>query len=250
MNSPIQLHKFPDTQSWQQAVVTAIVSALRSDDRQQSHSVLFSGGQSPRVWLPDLAKEKLPWHRIAISLVDDRCVPADHPDSNARLMRECLLIHEAQASPFYPIIDESLALPIQDNAQAALHDARWMELMQKIVQAGNRRIDALTKPFSLMVLGMGDDGHIASLFPNAPGLAEALTTSDWVSPIYPSHAPYPRLSLSAYALQHAARFILPIQGERKYQVLKNAFSEGLIEDFPVRLILHQSITPVDIFWVP
>ena len=108
------------------------------------------------------------------------------------------------------------------------------------------------RPFDAVVLGMGDDGHTASLFPGSPNLASALNQGAvagcvgmW-SPV----APQPRLSLNLTALLDSRRVVVLITGESKWNTLAAANQDGPAHDMPIRAVLRQSRTPVDVMWSP
>jgi 6-phosphogluconolactonase len=103
-----------------------------------------------------------------------------------------------------------------------------------------------------MILGMGDDGHTASLFPGSPNLARALNQAAvagcvgmW-SPV----APQPRLSLNLTALLDSRRVVVLIAGESKWNTLTAAQRDGSVNDMPIRALLRQSRTPVEVMWSP
>jgi 6-phosphogluconolactonase len=108
----------------------------------------------------------------------------------------------------------------------------------------------LSLPFDIIVLGMGDDGHTASLFPQAPGLAEALDTGRdaLCAAVRPQTAPHPRMSLTLRALQTARWLVLPLQGEAKLNTYKKALENGPIELMPVRSVLRQTKAPIEV-WI-
>jgi 6-phosphogluconolactonase len=108
------------------------------------------------------------------------------------------------------------------------------------------------RPFDAVVLGMGDDGHTASLFPRSPNLPSALNRSAVAGCVgmWAPVAPQPRLSLNLSALLGSRRIVLLISGEEKWRTYSAARGDGPVEDMPVRAVLRQSDTPVDVMWSP
>jgi 6-phosphogluconolactonase len=110
----------------------------------------------------------------------------------------------------------------------------------------------VTRPFAAVVLGMGEDGHIASLFPGSPDIAAELdpaTAPGCVATIAPS-SPHERLSLNVAALLETRRIALLITGNAKWQVYQRALEPGPAAELPVRAILKQQRVPLTVYWAP
>jgi 6-phosphogluconolactonase len=110
----------------------------------------------------------------------------------------------------------------------------------------------MPKPFDAVVLGMGDDGHTASLFPCSAQIAGALdlTVPAGVLAVHPVSAPYARLSLNRSALLMARRIFIQITGASKWAVYQRALQPGPVAELPVRAVLHQQSVPVEVHWCP
>jgi 6-phosphogluconolactonase len=182
-------------------------------------SLVGTGGSSPGPVYDRLSRADLDWAHVAVTLSDERHVDANSPNSNARLVRERLLVDRAAAAQF---------LPLTDYAEGVLR-----KLM----------------PFDAVMLGMGPDGHIASLIPGSPVLSqgmdpdgEALTAE---SPQGFGAPPVARITLTLSALLQSRAIFLLIAGEAKRQVVEQAQGGA---DYPVRAILNQDRVPVRIFW--
>ena len=129
-----------------------VAGRLRSALAEQGQALLVvSGGRSPVAFLEALSEEPLDWSRITLSLADERWVPESHADSNAGLVRRHLLRGEAAKARFIGLYQPAASL--EEAAELADHHLHELPL-----------------PIDVLVLGMGDDGHTASLFPNSPGL--------------------------------------------------------------------------------
>ncbi|HEY7978808.1 MAG TPA: 6-phosphogluconolactonase, partial [Rhizomicrobium sp.] len=118
----------------------------------------------------------------------------------------------------------------------------------------NAAIAAMHRPFDIVGLGMGADGHIASLIPEAAGLARALDRNDpaLVRAINPPDvaAMGERMTLTLRAILNAHWIVLLIRGDEKLQAYKHALDGADVLAAPVRAVLHQSAVPVSVFWSP
>ncbi len=189
-----------------------------------------SGGLTPQRYFHALSLRELDWSRVSIALVDERRVPDDHPRSNARLARATLLKNFAAAASFVPLADQRLT-PEQELASA------------------RARIAALPLPADVVALGMGEDGHTASWFPGASGLAEAMDPAAraLVAPITAPGAPEPRLTLTGRVVLRARHVALHIEGPNKIAALARALEQGPAEQMPIRAVINQAGDRLTIF---
>ncbi|RCV91734.1 6-phosphogluconolactonase [Billgrantia montanilacus] len=207
----------------------AATAALEQDLARQERALLvLSGGSTPVPFFQALASRELPWSRIDVTLADERWVPESAEASNARLVREHLLVGPAAAANFISLVtgDET---PEQGAAEVA------------------RRIEALSWPASLVVLGMGGDGHTASLFPDSRELELALSTADPVVAVRSPSQPQARITLSADRLHQARRHVLHITGGDKRSVLARAMAGDDLRELPIRAFLS---CPLAVYWAP
>lgn len=231
MHSPAE-KTFADAETLTRALAEEISGRLHAAVTARGAALLaVSGGRSPLQLFQALAQAKLPWHAITVTLVDERWVPASDEASNERLVREHLMVGPAAAAHFVPL-KNSAATP--EEGAAACHAA----------------LAHLSLPFDVVLLGMGEDGHTASLFPHTHGLAEALDTDREAlcAALRPSTAPHPRMSLTLRALQTSRWLVLPLQGEAKMRTYRKALAPGPVEEMPVRAILRQRVTPFEL-WI-
>jgi 6-phosphogluconolactonase len=223
-----------DEQEWLRAALDDLVGALqRSVEVRGSARLLLSGGSTPAPVYRALANAALPWQKIAVGLVDERWLPAGDPASNARLVRESLLEAGAEQARFEPML-----LP----PEHSLHDS---------VRAAN----AGAVDDAVVVLGMGDDGHTASLFPHTPDLPAALASSaDYVAfdaSAAPVAQPWPtRISLTPAGLERSGSRLLLLRGERKRGVLLRALDGDDVLAMPVRAAFALAGAPLRIHWCP
>ena len=190
-------------------------------------SLVLSGGRTPRHILPLLARRQVPWQHVHVTLTDERWVAPDHPDSNEKLVRDTLLAGDASAARF-----------------VAMKSAE--ESPGQAVFGCAARLAGVPRPFDAVLLGMGEDGHVASLFPHCPALAAG------DGPCVATESPlavHPRMSLTASTLLDARKVFLVLVGAAKAAVYDRARGPGPAADLPLRLILHQDRTPVDVYLV-
>lgn len=227
---------FPDGDSLAQALADDVASQLRASIEARGQALIaVSGGNSPKPFFSRLAQKALPWDRVTVAQVDERWVPVTHPHSNARLIGEHLLQGPAASARFVPM----------------KNDADSPQVGQPACEAALR---SLPLPFDFVLLGMGDDGHTASLFPHAPELAAGLRAQGpmciaTAAPA-PPQAPYARMSLTLAGLSAARRWVLLLQGHGKLDVLRKAQQAGPVEEFPIRALLRHTSPALEVWSSP
>ncbi|MGE0098689.1 MAG: 6-phosphogluconolactonase [Hydrogenophaga sp.] len=230
----LQVHPAGSAAEQAQQLARHIARRLREAITVRGHAVLaVSGGKSPVAMFEQLREQVLDWARVTVLLVDERCVAHDHPESNTALVRTHLLKGAAAAATFVPFFD---ALP------TSLSDAA----LNTLVETANHRLAAHPWPMDLVVLGMGEDGHTASLFPGAPRLAQALRGSGPLTWLRPLAAPHARLTLTLPALLATRELALSITGAGKLATYQQA-RLGADESLPVSLVLNQYQTPISVW---
>ncbi|MEQ1582277.1 MAG: 6-phosphogluconolactonase [Steroidobacteraceae bacterium] len=234
MHRFVKEHRFPNALALEHALVGEIrVDLQEAIDARGTASLVVSGGRTPVNLFRLLGAEPIDWSRVWVTLADERWVDTADGSSNERLIRESLLAGAAAKARFIGL----------KNASAAVEQG---------LEWSWRALTRIVRPLDVVLLGMGDDGHTASLFPTSPGLAAALDTSAapaCVAMRAPA-APHERMSLNLSALLDARRLVLHIVGAEKWQVYLKAREPGPVTEFPVRGILHQQQVPVDVFWSP
>lgn len=180
-------------------------------DRQERASLMVSGGSTPATCLQILSKVNLPWSRVDITLTDEREVPSNHPDSNEKMVREKLLIANAGAGNFVRLEGEN-----------------------------TRRLH----PFACTLVGMGDDGHFASLFPDAPQLTKGLHSQAETIRVTTPSSPYERVSATLATIRESDLIILLIFGDTKRQIAEAPTG------YPIDHLLSGEVSKVTTIWAP
>ena len=196
-------------------MATAIDRALSERDRAQ---IALAGGQTPAPAYRRLGQEHLPWDRVDVLLGDERWVPPDHPESNALMLRQTLLAE--------PPGSRACFHPVPTDADSPSDSALAYAALLSQLCSGEPPV------FDLMLLGLGDDGHTASLFPGtaAPLVRDASVTIGEGKGL-------PRVTLTAPVLSAARQVILLVSGAGKRQALARLLDpEEPVERTPARLV--------------
>ena len=227
-------HRFPD----RPALAAALAGEIKVDLEEAiaargAASLVLSGGKTPTRLFKQLRDEKLDWTRTWATLADERWVETTSEDSNERLVRENLLVGPAAAAHF---------VGLKNPAPTPEAGADW----------ATRALTRVPHPFDVVVLGMGEDGHTASLFPGSMALARGLDPAAPPACIAVNAlvAPHARVSLNLAALLDSRRIVLHIEGDTKWGVYHRARTPGTPAELPVRAILQQKEVPVDVYWSP
>jgi 6-phosphogluconolactonase len=226
------IERFVDQAAMADAASQAIVHALSQAIAERGRALFVAtGGRTPGPVYDRLAAAPVDWSKVVVTLTDERWVGSGDPESNEGLVRDRLLQGPAAKARFVPLKGDA------PTPQAAALEA-------------SNRLAELGAPDAVL-LGMGEDGHFASLFPHNPALTEGL------APFAPpciaapkgerSPPPQARLSLSARWLAAARCTILLITGAEKLRVIEQAQAGTDAQEFPVRAILQQA-PHVRILW--
>lgn len=199
-----------------EAVVNAIIelSAFSIKDHGEFH-IALSGGSTPKSIYKLMASEefrsKLPWDKTHIYFGDERCVAEDHPDSNYLMARQAMLNH-------VPIAQDHVH-PIRIDTQDLSASAQLYEQELRTHLPSSNAV----AEFDLVLLGIGDDGHTASLFPDTAILNQM---DKWVDAVYVEKFAAWRISIT-YPVINAAKHVFVIAaGEGKSGILKEVLAGG------------------------
>lgn len=215
---------------------SSILTAATAEGKPAS--MLVSGGSTPAPLYRQLSQQPLAWQQITVALVDERWVDSNHSGSNQAFISNTLLQEQAAAANFVA-----------------------MKTTDKTAQLGKagceKNYKNLPRPFDLTILGMGPDGHTASLFPDAEGIEAALDINhqELIAAIMakPSEVTgelIERISLSLYGLLQSRQLHLLITGEEKLEVYKEALASDNFNLTPISAVLSQTAVPVHVYWAP
>lgn len=230
-----QWHTFDHADALAQRLADHVANLLSTAINRQARATLaVSGGRTPIPFFAALSNQPLSWDKVWVTLVDERMVSTEHSDSNANLVHRYLLQGRAAAAHFIPLV-------------------KYGSDPQSELNVAEQRLTQLAWPLDIVILGMGEDGHTASLFPDAIELQRGLTAPAYqrclmVQP--PPTASHARISFTAPALLDCRQLIIHLTGASKHQLLLKACEPGSINALPIRLALHQTQVPCHVFWSP
>jgi len=192
-------------------------------------AVALSGGTTPRLLYTLLGsapyRNTIDWPRVHLFWADERCVPADHPASNYGLVCDTLL--------------ESIPLPGSNvhNVQGEADPEEAARAYEQIIKAfyGTATIPS----FDLIILGVGVDGHTASLFPGSVSILEAARMA---IPVYLEDPQVNRVTLTMTVINHASHVLFLASGRAKASVLQNILYQGNSKGYPAGLVLPENGT--------
>ncbi|MDU9404979.1 6-phosphogluconolactonase [Pseudomonas sp. zfem004] len=226
----VKAHALADSNTLAATLAHDVAERLRQAIASKGQAcVVLSGGRSPVPFLEQLAAQVLDWSKVTVSLADERWVPVEHADSNAGLLGRHLLKGAAAQARFIGLYQAAA------NLEAAAEQAD--------------QVLADLPPIDVLVLGMGDDGHTASLFPASPNLRQGLAKvgERRCLPMLAPSVPHQRLSMTRALLASAAFTALSVQGAGKLATLRAALAGNDLTEMPIRAFLHD---PLSIYWCP
>lgn len=231
-STPI-IREYTDVAQWAGGAVAEIVAGLQASLQRTRHArLVLSGGSTPAPVYRALAGQPLDWTNVEIALGDERWLPVGDPASNTQMVCDTLLAERARAAQFQPMLVSGRGLA-------------------ETLAAANRNF----LPASVLVLGMGPDGHTASLFPHMRGFSEAVQSTAPYLAVDASNCAGAgewalRISLSPLGLTAAATRILLIRGEHKRRLLEQAMAGTDCAELPIRLLLSPPGPALHVHWCP
>ncbi len=226
------VHAFTEQDALTTALSQTIVKELQEAiDKKGKASLLVSGGNTPKALFKKLSVSSLAWEKVSIGLCDERWIPSSNEDSNENLVKRYLLQNKASKAKFTGMYIENTNVEIAEKSCS-----------KKMRQA--------LFPFDALVLGMGNDAHTASLFPENIKLEKAfdLENQDLCIAIEPRRAPYMRMSLTRSAILSANTLYLHFEGKEKLALYKEVIAGEDMYKMPIRSILNQDIKDVEVYY--
>ncbi|MBU1642956.1 6-phosphogluconolactonase [bacterium] len=227
-----RLHAFAEQNELIEALSRRIAGQLQEAIAKKGKaSLIVSGGSTPKPLFEKLRKREIAWEKVRIGLCDERWVDPSHEASNERFVKTHLLQERASAATFVGMYNDRMA------AEEAEH-------------ACSEKIRTALYPFDVLILGMGNDAHTASLFPENAKLPKAFDpeNGELCIAIEPATAPHMRMSLTLAAILSAKHLYLHFEGGEKQAVYQEALAGEDIYKMPIRAILHQNITDVEVYF--
>jgi len=235
MSDEIEWWEYDEASEMADAVAGDIQFIIESAIEARGGAVIaLAGGNTPVAAYQKLAKAKLEWRRVTIIPGDERIVPLGDPLSNVTMLGKIFLPLGARVMPIVPQATDDYKAAGR-SADALMQDLHW--------------------PLDLCLLGMGGDGHTASIFPG-PDYDEALNGPKerrmlgvMPDPL-PPEAPVARVTLSRAAIVTSAAVMIAVTGAAKKKVLEDAIRQGPASPYPIGRVLADTELPVDIHWAP
>lgn len=228
------LHRFDSSETAAAALAAQIAAALHEALQLRGKaSLVVPGGRTPLALFRALRRWEMDWAKVQVTLTDERWVAPDDSASNAALVQRELLTGHACAARFVPMHN------VAPSAAAGAAQS-WQE------------ISRMPRPFDAVVLGMGEDGHFASLFPDSPGLPAALDANAppacvaMRAPV----TPMDRLSLNLAALSDARRVFLLVNGDSKRLLIESARQQSRENALPIATLLALCNPAPEVYWAP
>jgi len=231
LNNMYELNEFSSRNALDAQLAKKVASVLSSAvEKKGKASIAVSGGSTPKGFFNALSQMDLPWNDITITLADERWVGIESDASNTRLVHENLLQNKAVNAKFFHL-----------KQGERLCDETLVDLN---VAANNTLL-----PLDVLILGMGEDGHTASLFPCSQEIDVCFDSSaESLIKVVPKTAPHERITFSFAALKTSENIILHISGKNKKSVLDEALSDNYIKEMPIRAFLQDPEINTNVYW--
>lgn len=227
-----QINDFNTRNELDEALSTTVANALSKAIAEKGKaSLAVSGGSTPKGFFKALSQIDLAWDKVTITLADERWVDFESDASNTRLVHENLLQNNAKAATFFHIKQGEL---LSESTLTELNLAAKESLL----------------PLDVLILGMGEDGHTASLFPCSDQIEQGLSldNTDALMKVVPKTAPNDRITFTFSHLIQSKNIILHVCGESKKTVLAQANAGADFFEMPIRAFLQDQKVTTQVYW--
>lgn len=223
-------HNFSSVEELNAKFVETIVEILSNGIAKNGRaSLVVSGGRTPKAMFNVLSTSDLDWERVDVTLADERWVDEQDSASNTAMVKRELLINNAAMANFYPLKTQDV------DASDAVSEL-------------NKQLANMHTPFDVLILGMGEDGHTASLFPCSDQIEAGLdldNINDYIA-VTPTTAPNQRMSLTLQRLLKSENVFLHAVGESKKDVIAEVLKNENELAMPIRAMIKH--LDVKLFW--
>lgn len=227
-----QINDFNSAEQLDQTLADNISQILQSAIALKGKaSIAVSGGSTPKGFFTALSNKDIDWKKVTITLADERWVDINSDASNTRLVHENLLQNNAASAKFF-------------------HLKQGENLCEETLADLNIAADNLLLPLDVVILGMGEDGHTASLFPCSAQIQSGLDLSNQSSlmKVEPTTAAHQRITFSFAALRQSKNIFLHLCGASKKNVFNKALSDDDIFEMPIRAFLQDESIDTQVYW--
>lgn len=226
-----QLNDFISRDELDQALAEKVANELTQAITEKGKaSLAVSGGSTPKGFFAKLSQYDLAWDKVTVTLADERWVEYESDASNTRLVHENLLQNKAKKATFFHL--------------------KRGELTEETLATLNEEAKTLLLPFDVLILGMGEDGHTASLFPCSDQIKQGLDTAnqDALMKVVPKTAPNDRITFTFSQLIKSKNIILHVCGDNKKVVLDKANAGNDFFEMPIRAFLQNTNIQTQVYW--
>ncbi|MFQ3194295.1 MAG: 6-phosphogluconolactonase [Colwellia sp.] len=227
-----QLNDFAQRADLDNALANAVAEMLSDAiSKKGKASLAVSGGSTPKGFFTALSNKDIDWQKVTVTLADERWVEFESEASNTRLVHENLLQNKASAARFF-------------------HLKKAGECNQATLALLNADAKSNLLPLDVLILGMGEDGHTASLFPCSNEISTALALDNKVAlmKVVPQTAPNDRITFTYAHLAQSKNIILHVCGKGKKVVLDKALSSKNQKEMPIRAFLQNPDINTQVYW--
>ena len=226
-----QLNDFNTREALDEALANKVANELtQAITAKGKASLAVSGGSTPKGFFTKLSQFDLAWDKVTVTLADERWVEFESDASNTRLVHESLLQNNAAKATFFHL--------------------KRGDLTEETLATLNTEAKATVLPFDVLILGMGEDGHTASLFPCSDQIKQGLDGSnqDALMKVVPKTAPNDRITFTFSQLIQSKNIILHVFGDNKKVVLDQANAGNDFFEMPIRAFLQNQNIQTQVYW--